>query len=67
MKYDETNRAFTCFITVPNGRTNECQIISNGERIAQLVFLPYLSVEFIEVEKLNKTERGDNGFGSTGR
>lgn len=27
LEYDETNRAFTCFITVLNGRTNECQII----------------------------------------
>ena len=29
--------------------------------------MPYLSVEFAEVEELNETERGEGGFGSTGR
>lgn len=37
------------------------------ERIAQLVILPYLSVEFEEVNELSDTDRGSNGFGSTGR
>lgn len=35
-------------------------------RIAQLVIVPYLSCNFVEVEELEKTERGTNGFGSTG-
>ena len=42
------------------------QVIENGERIAQLVILPFVSVEFNEVENLDETERGDGGFGSTG-
>jgi dUTP pyrophosphatase len=42
------------------------QAINDGDRIAQLVFLPYLNVEFEEAEKLNETERGEGGFGSTG-
>ena len=49
---------------------NDCdgwRSICNGERIAQLVFLPYLNVVFEEVEELDKTDRGDNGFGSTGK
>lgn len=46
--------------------TNEMQLVSHGERIAQLVVIPYLSVEFTEVEELDKTERGAGGFGSTG-
>lgn len=40
--------------------------IAPQERIAQLVFLPYLGVEFQEVEELDKTDRGAGGFGSTG-
>ena len=38
-----------------------------GERSAQMGVMPYLSVEFEEVEELNETERGEGGFGSTGR
>lgn len=40
--------------------------IENGERIAQLVVIPYLSLEFEEVGELNATERGEGGFGHTG-
>lgn len=40
--------------------------IQNGERIAQLVVIPYLSLEFEEVEELDETERGEGGFGHTG-
>ena len=46
--------------------TNEVRYVENGDRIAQLVFLPYINVEFEEVSALNKTERGSGGFGSTG-
>ena len=41
--------------------------IEKGDRIAQLVFLPYLNVEFTEAEELDITDRGDGGFGSTGK
>lgn len=40
--------------------------IENGERIAQLVVIPYLSLEFEEVTELDETERGEGGFGHTG-
>ena len=43
------------------------RVIAGKERIAQMVVMPYLSVEFEEVEELNETERGEGGFGSTGR
>lgn len=46
--------------------TAECETIHEGDRIAQLVILPYLAVDFEEVDKLEDTERGDGGFGSTG-
>lgn len=37
-----------------------------GDRIAQLAVLPVPEVEWIEVEGLDETTRGENGFGSTG-
>lgn len=47
--------------------SNETRVVNNGDRIAQLVFLPYLNIEFVEVRTLSETERGTNGFGSTGK
>lgn len=44
----------------------EMQTVADGERIAQISFERYYSVEFEEVEKLEETERGSGGFGSTG-
>lgn len=38
--------------------TDEERVIAGKERIAQMVVMPYLSVEFEEVETLNETERG---------
>ena len=46
--------------------TNEDKIISNGDRIAQLVVLPYYPLYFLEVDELSDTTRGNGGFGSTG-
>lgn len=37
-----------------------------GDRIGQVVIMPYPKIEFEEVDSLDKTERGDGGFGSTG-
>ena len=42
------------------------RIVEPGERIAQLVVQPYVSVEFEEVVSLSDTDRGSGGFGSTG-
>ena len=38
-----------------------------GDRIAQLVILPYPKVSFVEVDELSYTERGTGGFGSTNK
>lgn len=38
-----------------------------GERIAQLIILPYPMIGFNEVEKLSDSDRGLGGFGSTGK
>ena len=42
------------------------QEISNGERVAQMVIMPYLNVTFNEVSELSESNRNQNGFGSTG-
>lgn len=55
------------YVVAVHNDTEKSQIVAHGERIAQLVFLPYLSVEFAEVKELDKTERGAGGFGSTGK
>lgn len=41
--------------------------VAGGERIAQLVIMPYLAAEFIETDALSDTVRGEGGFGSTGK
>ena len=43
------------------------QAVEAGERIAQLVVAPFLSVELAVVEALDETERASGGFGSTGK
>lgn len=53
-------------VALYNDTNNEAQIVHHGDRIAQLVFLPYTDDEFVEVKSLDETERGDGGFGSTG-
>lgn len=40
--------------------------IKNGERVAQMILLPYEVINFTEVDELTETERGAGGFGSTG-
>lgn len=55
-----------CFIALHNDGTQE-RTIRHGDRIAQLVLLPFLSMEFEEVDALSETVRGEGGFGSTGR
>ena len=42
------------------------QTVEPGERIAQLVIMPYLTAQFFEAEELSDTVRGEGGFGSTG-
>lgn len=46
--------------------SNEDFTIQNGERIAQLVIAKHERAEWVEVETLSETDRGEGGFGSTG-
>lgn len=47
--------------------TETKRVLSSGERVAQLLILPFLEVSFIETDALSETERGEGGFGSTGK
>lgn len=46
--------------------SNEKFVINPGERIAQMVISKYEKIEWNEVSELEKTDRGEGGFGSTG-
>ena len=54
------------FVALHNDSTLP-RTVRSGDRIAQLVLLPYLPAEFESVEELSETERGAGGFGSTGK
>ena len=47
--------------------SNENFVVNPGERIAQMVVARYERVEWDEVATLDNTERGEGGFGSTGK
>lgn len=47
--------------------SDEDRIIKPYERVAQMIITKYETPELVLVDKLDETERGDNGFGSTGR
>ena len=42
------------------------QVVEDGDRVAQLVIVPYLTAQFTQAEELEATQRGSGGFGSTG-
>ncbi len=46
--------------------SDEVRTIAAHERVAQMVVIPFLSVDFQEVSQLSDTVRGEGGFGSTG-
>ena len=52
-------------VCLHNHRNME-QTIENGERIAQIAFVPYYAADFKLVDELDETVRGEGGFGSTG-
>lgn len=54
------------YIVALHNDTDEIQFIHHGDRIAQLMFVPYEQANLIMVDTLDETERGSGGFGSTG-
>lgn len=55
------------YIVAIHNDSEETRTVTAGERIAQLVVMPYLPVTFDEVTELADTNRGEGGFGSTGK
>ena len=55
-----------CIVAIYND-SNIIQQINPNDRIAQFVITPYYNCVLNEVDELNTTDRGDNGFGSSGK
>lgn len=55
------------YIVALHNDSETTRIVTPGERIAQMVVIPYLSICFEESDSLSDTERGGGGFGSTGK
>lgn len=54
-------------MTALHNHGKDPQTVEAGERIAQMVIAPYITANFILSESLDDTQRGEGGFGSTGR
>ena len=59
-------RPANCVGVIDADYRGECTV-APGDRIAQLVILPFLAAEFSDADALDETDRGAGGFGSTGR
>lgn len=53
-------------VCLVNHDPREAIMLAAGERVAQLVIMPFIAAEFTPVEALDETERGSGGYGSTG-
>lgn len=54
------------YIVALHNHSKETQFIYQGDRIAQLILMPFIPMNLIEVDELSDTVRGAGGFGSTG-
>lgn len=54
-------------IVALHNHSEEERTVSSGDRIAQIVFTPYVTADFTECDELDDTARGTGGFGSTGK
>lgn len=55
------------YIVALHNDSSFVQYVKHGERIAQLMFVPYEQANLIEVNELDETKRGNGGFGSSGK
>ena len=62
---DEDYRGYVGIKLVNNGKAD--YTIIDGDRVAQMIIIPYIQPAVIFVDKLNETQRGKRGFGSSGR
>ena len=55
------------FLVALHNHGGETRTVSHGDRIAQLVVTPVLRPRYVQVDALDETQRGEGGFGSTGK
>lgn len=55
------------YIVALHNDSDETRVVKNGDRIAQLILQKRYDMDFVEVDELEATERGNGGFGSTGK
>lgn len=60
----ELQATFNKITTTIENQKNDYKV---GDRVCQIMIIPHPTVELIEVDELSETERGDGGFGSTGK
>ena len=54
------------FMVALHNHTDEEKTVAGGERVAQLVIVPFITADFEVADELSDTVRGEGGFGSTG-
>lgn len=54
------------YIVALHNDSEDIRYVKNGDRIAQMILLPYIEMIFNETNDLTETKRGSGGFGSTG-
>ena len=54
------------YIVALHNDSDENRVVNPNDRIAQLIIMPFLHANFVEVNELSDTDRGTGGFGSTG-
>ena len=64
--FSYTGEILVCLCNTSNGDESDSYIVNKGDKIAQIVILPYESWDVVQVEELNESERGEKGFGSSG-
>lgn len=55
------------FMVALHNHTDEDKTVEGGERVAQLVIVPFITASFTVADELSDTVRGEGGFGSTGK
>ena len=62
---DADYRGEVCIILI--NLSNEDFVINDGERICQMIIAAHAQAEWVQVQELTETDRGDGGFGHTGK
>lgn len=67
MQFDPTVVNMGIALAYPDKSIISSPPYKKGDKIGQLIIMPYPQIEFEEVQELSDTDRGDGGFGSTGK